>query len=184
MVEPEGSSDYWYEVTQGSKLEQGDILRNYPVVMVYIARVANGTPDVRVERRDVIVLTQTCDVQKGSQPSILLAEVVDYNSLCRESSEEVSKEGYRKKLIDNVVVALFLLHEHETEPLLPWSTVTFRNLYVSPKDDVMMFAHSLGPRLRLRSPYKEHLSQSFARFMMRVGLPRTTHGFASCKPDK
>jgi hypothetical protein len=28
------------------------------------------------------------------------------------------------------------------------------------------------PRLRLRSPYREHLSQASARFFMRVGLPR------------
>ena len=28
-------------------------------------------------------------------------------------------------------------------------------------------------RLRLLPPYREHLSQSFARFFMRVGLPET-----------
>lgn len=28
-----------------------------------------------------------------------------------------------------------------------------------------------SPRLRLCPPYREHLSQSFARFFMRVGLP-------------
>ena len=28
------------------------------------------------------------------------------------------------------------------------------------------------PRLRLRPPYREHLSQAFARFFMRVGLPQ------------
>jgi hypothetical protein len=27
------------------------------------------------------------------------------------------------------------------------------------------------PRLRLMPPYREHLSQAFARFFMRVGLP-------------
>jgi hypothetical protein len=27
------------------------------------------------------------------------------------------------------------------------------------------------PRFRLRPPYREHLSQAFARFFMRVGLP-------------
>jgi len=28
-----------------------------------------------------------------------------------------------------------------------------------------------GRRLRLLPPYREHLSQAFARFFMRVGLP-------------
>ena len=179
-----GSLDCWYEVVQGSELEQGDILRNYPVAMVYIARSANGKPDVFVERRDVIVLTQTCDIPKESQASILVAQVVDYNTLCRKSGPEVSGERYRNKLIENTVIAMFLLPEYEIEPSFPWSIVSFRNLYVSPKDDARMFAQSLGLRLRLRSPYKEHLSQSFARFMMRVGLPSTTHGFASYKPEK
>jgi len=179
-----GSSDCWYELVQGSELEQGDILCNYPVAMVYIARSANGKPDVLVEQRDVVVLTQTCDILKESQASILVAQVVDYNVLCRISSPEVSGERYRNKLIENTVIAMFLLPEHEIGLSFPWSIVSFRDLYVSPKDDARMFAQSLGPRLRLRSPYKEHLSQSFARFMMRVGLPSTTHGFASYKPEK
>lgn len=184
MVEPEKSSDCWYEVVEGSQLEQGDILRSYPVAMVYIARSADGKPDVRVMQRDVIVLTQTCDIPKKSQTSILVAQVVDYNALCHASAPDVSGEKYRNKLIENAVIAMFLLHEHEIELPFPWSIVSFRDLYVSPKDDARMFAQSLGPRLRLRSPYKEHLSQSFARFMMRVGLPNTTHRFASCKPEK
>jgi hypothetical protein len=28
-----------------------------------------------------------------------------------------------------------------------------------------------GKRLRLLPPYREHLSQAFARFFMRIGLP-------------
>jgi hypothetical protein len=181
--EAEASLDCWYEVVQGSELEQGDILHNYPVTRVYTVRAADDKPHVRVERRDVVILTQTCDVLKRTQASILVAETVDYETLCRESNDEtVSSEGYRKKLITNTVVAMFLLHKHEADPRLAWSTVSFRNLHVCPTDDIRLFAHDHGPRLRLRSPYKEHLSQSFARFMMRVGLPRTTHEFAEYRP--
>ena len=32
-------------------------------------------------------------------------------------------------------------------------------------------ASSQKPRLRLLSPYREHLAQALARFYMRVGLP-------------
>jgi len=31
--------------------------------------------------------------------------------------------------------------------------------------------HTALPRLRLLPPYREHLSQAFARYFMRVGLP-------------
>jgi phosphoribosyl 1,2-cyclic phosphodiesterase len=102
-----GSSDCWYEIVQGSELEQGDILRNYPVVMVYIARSANGKPDVFVEQRDVVVLTQTCDIPKESQASILVAQIVDYNALCRTSGPEFSGERYRNKLIENTVIEAY-----------------------------------------------------------------------------
>jgi maleate cis-trans isomerase len=37
---------------------------------------------------------------------------------------------------------------------------------------VLALAALFGERVRLLSPYKEHLSQAFARYFMRVGLPR------------
>jgi hypothetical protein len=36
---------------------------------------------------------------------------------------------------------------------------------------VREFANAAGHRLRLLPPYREHLSQAFARLFMRVGLP-------------
>ncbi len=50
--------------------------------------------------------------------------------------------------------------------------VDFGRIFSLPKSFVSQFAASQGRRLRLRSPYREHLSQSFARFFMRVGLPQ------------
>jgi len=38
-------------------------------------------------------------------------------------------------------------------------------------EDLRGLAQRGEPRLRLRPPYREHLSQAFARFFMRVGLP-------------
>jgi hypothetical protein len=48
--------------------------------------------------------------------------------------------------------------------------VDFRRVYSLPVPFMRRRA-SLGSRLRLMPPYREHLSQSFARFFMRVGLP-------------
>ena len=39
------------------------------------------------------------------------------------------------------------------------------------------FTVGLGPRGRLQSPFLEHLSQAFARFFMRIGLPSTVPEF-------
>jgi hypothetical protein len=49
--------------------------------------------------------------------------------------------------------------------------VDFRNVYGLPVQFAKRFADGKGKRLRLLPPYREHLSQAFARFFMRVGLP-------------
>jgi hypothetical protein len=51
--------------------------------------------------------------------------------------------------------------------------VNFYEVFTVPRDfleDVLR--QRQRARLRLRPPYREHLSQAFARFFMRVGLPQ------------
>jgi len=45
-------------------------------------------------------------------------------------------------------------------------------------DFLINFAKQKDQRLRLLPPYREHLSQAFARFFMRVGLPSDIPPFA------
>ena len=49
--------------------------------------------------------------------------------------------------------------------------VDFHRVHSLPLDFVRKIADELGERIRLQPPYREHLSQAFARFFMRVGLP-------------
>src|SRR5207248_5433104 len=46
-----------------------------------------------------------------------------------------------------------------------------------PYDVMKLMAQSKGKRLRLLSPYKEHLAQAFASFYMRVALPNPIDEF-------
>jgi hypothetical protein len=51
--------------------------------------------------------------------------------------------------------------------------VYFHDLVTVPRSFLETVLRQRGrPRLRLLPPYREHLSQAFARFFMRVGLPR------------
>jgi hypothetical protein len=50
--------------------------------------------------------------------------------------------------------------------------VDFRRVYSLPLTFVRQRAARGGDRLRLLPPYREHLSQAFARSFMRVGLPQ------------
>jgi hypothetical protein len=61
----------------------------------------------------------------------------------------------------------------DVNPPLELRVVDFLELYTLPR----AFLESLlkgrgGSRVRLLPPYREHLSQAFARFFMRVGLPQ------------
>ena len=53
----------------------------------------------------------------------------------------------------------------------------FRRVYSLPVPFVRRQAENAGGRLRLLPPYREHLSQAFARFFMRVGLPTNIPAF-------
>jgi hypothetical protein len=55
--------------------------------------------------------------------------------------------------------------------------VDFREIYSLTYDYLVEHGTILGPRWRLDSPFLEHLSQAFARFLMRVGLPSTIPEF-------
>lgn len=55
--------------------------------------------------------------------------------------------------------------------------VLFRQLFSLPVDLMTEHAIAQGLRWRLESPFLEHLSQAFARFFMRVGLPSSIAPF-------
>ena len=51
--------------------------------------------------------------------------------------------------------------------------VDFREIYTIPRVVLeSLLVRRNSQRLRLNPPYREHLSQAFARFFMRVGLPQ------------
>lgn len=54
-------------------------------------------------------------------------------------------------------------------------------MFALPVELVRAFAAGAGDRPRLRPPYREHLSQAFARLFMRVGLPADIPPFTKKK---
>ena len=59
-----------------------------------------------------------------------------------------------------------------------FSVVDFRRVHSLPLGFLRNISGALGERIRLLPPYREHLSQAFARFFMRVGLPVDIPPFA------
>jgi hypothetical protein len=175
----------WFEITEGTSLLQGDVLPKCPAFLpreeLKWPLSNESIPGFRAELVDLIVLTQSCDLVNDKVSEVLLARVVSWAQIVpdevRKGNEGIKSSKFRKQLVDGFVPSLSLLHKREQEPRLEWSVVTFQWLYTLPKTFLSGFAASLGPRLRLRSPYREHLAQAFARYFMRVGLPHDARAF-------
>ncbi len=176
----------WYELTEGPVILQGDILRRTPITAPETPSQwplpgAAQSVEVRVRYYDLVVMSQSCDLANEKAGEVLLAQLIPWPEVVRTELERgnswIKSSKFRKSLVEGGVPNLSLLHKRENEPQLSWSVVDFRRLFVLPAPFVCQFAASLGPRLRLRSPYREHLAQAFARYFMRVGLPHDAKAF-------
>jgi len=126
--------------------------------------------------RDLIVLTQSCDLANAKISLVALSSV---STIAVLEEADASHSVPRKKWLsrwNNVrkgrEPALHLLQS----PVAPEDSastlvVDFRESYSLPIAYLAQRASQPGHRWRLKSPYLEHFSQSLARFYMRVGLP-------------
>jgi hypothetical protein len=163
----------WYRAVRGDDIEQGDILEGCPVFLPPddLAEAPLTEAVFRWEELDVIVMSQTCDMVKGREkvsdvllcPTWRRSELTEGHLATPRGMEDVRRGN---------LPGFHLLAECRLGDLL-WEVrvVDFRRVHSLPLAFVRGRASKAGDRLRLLPPYREHLSQSFARFFMRVGLP-------------
>lgn len=171
----------WYEVTRGESLEQGDLFPDVRAPRVLVDPSADGGYRILVGTGNYVVLSQTCDLENDKVREVLLASVLTYQEMAHEVGAAARSTAFREALIKGADFAYFLLHRFDGPPNLEWSVVNFHQLRLIDTQFCRNYAYSLGPRLRLVSPYKENLAQSFGRYMMRVALPQTAHSFKAIK---
>ena len=166
----------WYTIASGGELEQGDILEACPV-FVPPDELANHSvePESQIpfpcQHTDVIVMSQTCDLVKGREKleDVLLCAVwlrTDLKDDNTFSHVEHWENARRGRFPAYHVLGKCEIEEHDRDVRL----VDFRRLYSLPLSFVRTRAEAAS-RIRLMPPYREHLSQAFARYFMRVGLP-------------
>jgi hypothetical protein len=176
----------WYGLVEGDEIEQGDLLEDSPVfihpsdlAVNPAQRTINTTLDYN--ERDLIVISQSCDLAKGREKidDILLCAVWKRSEFTGDdhlASEKGMEEARRGQLPAFHVLATSDIQGFEREVRV----VDFRRVYSLPVAFVRTRA-AQGTRLRLLPPYREHLSQSFARFFMRIGLPIDIPAFRTSK---
>lgn len=163
----------WYQAESGENLEQGDMLPNCPVILPP-ANLSEKLIGVKegdelqvpspINFGDLIIMSQSCDLVQNHITQVLLCAHFPASTLGKDKRNSIRKEQRP---------SLHMIEKCEIEGFeFERQVVDFRTIYTLPKDFVVAFALSLNQRVRLLPPYKEHLSQSFARYFMRVGLPR------------
>lgn len=172
------STNYpWYEIVENTdEIEQGDVLRSWPVIIPdeWIGGV--GEVDTYIDEYNMIIMSQSCDIKNNKIDNVLACPL-----LILDEMEKYTSRGDRNKLKKGEIIGYHLLNKCELEELPAcglselagkYLVVDFRNAYSIPLKFLLDGIDAQrDKRLRLLPPYKEHLSQAFARFIMRVGLP-------------
>lgn len=162
------NSSNWYKlVPSETELVQGDFLDNFPVIR-YTGSHENGIYEAEVIEYDMVVMTQSCDLNK-----IRLKKTYDkYVILCPRFSYKYVRDEYDwDYLRKGFLVRAHLLNKCEIEnQQFDYQVVELDQIFSVPYSSVREIADR-KERVRLVSPYREHLSQAFAIQFMRVGLP-------------
>lgn len=104
--------------------------------------------------------------QHPTLPDALLDKLTD-DLKRRERARELFKENLRRGGTHNV----HMLNRCDLEGFAREIQLVDFKLTFNLASSYLKRRCGQGPRLRLKSPYIEHLSQAFARYFMRVGLP-------------
>jgi hypothetical protein len=183
----------WYDLVDSDiPLTQGDLIFDCPVLTwksgapISEERLSesevlqNAVDAISV---DVVVMTQACDLEQNRVGNVIL---------CPHASQDEHKRAWEKEMREsnqNPTIKAWKAHCddicngfifnyamlnrcHIGESDIGIRIVYFHEVYTIPRsflESILMSRRQ--PRFRLLSPYKEHLSQAFARFFMRVGLP-------------
>ncbi len=185
-------SDVWYEEVEApEKLTQGDLIQNCPLVSWKAEGLQLSGREEAEELKgmteavlvDTVVMTQACDLEHDKVqnavlcPHLSLTEYSEvWKAMMESRNQNPSKKAWRshcEDIRDGFVWNLAILNAGKASSLeVEHRIVDFHEIFTIPRDFLESLLEQRGqPRLRLLPPYREHLSQAFARFFMRVGLP-------------
>ena len=185
-------SDAWYEAVDAStRLTQGDLIFNCPLLVwkpgAVSLETSRGAEVLRsameAATADVIVITQACDLEHDKVADVILCphySLAEYreswDQMLRSQNQNPSEKAWRRHcedIRDGFVWNLAMLNEGVAgQQRMDHRVVDFHHVYTIPRTFLESIVQRRAePRVRLRPPYREHLSQAYARFFMRVGLP-------------
>ncbi len=170
---------FWYETIQTSDdITQGDLIDNCPIpipnqslFLSIIESKEEVEEPIDVKQANIVVLSQACDILNEKVDSIVVCPRWPLDKLIKTNAYYKSSKA-RESLRQGKEPSYHLLNQYSSNAIsIGYSVVDFHRIYSLPKKYLISIASNIELRLRLLPPYREHLSQAFARYFMRVGLP-------------
>ena len=169
------SVDSWYRfVNKEEPLEQGDILFDFPVLIIPndLLLYKNGDETFKKQTikfglSNVVIISQSCDIQYSKdEDMVITCALYDYSS-----TTDCNKDGW-SNLVKGRVINKYLLKDFQSSSLsFEYQVVDLRNVISTNYSLLKEYIQGNNLRLRILSPYKEHLAFHFAYQFMRIGLP-------------
>jgi preprotein translocase subunit Sec63 len=175
--------DSWYVLLENDiSIEQGDIIEDCKIIVPcedgYQALLSEADAEVEQEMEFIqgnfIIMSQSCDLSNDKIDSVVVCLIVslrDASTMFPNLNLESS--GQKEVLRRGNIPSLHLLNQLklQSQAVEDFYCVCFEHIYSVPKKYLLKLIEP-QTRNRLLSPYKESLAQSFAKYFMRVGLPR------------
>lgn len=185
------NNDWYRPAPANDELTQGDLIFDCPIVswgseptVIAAGKEGEVLKDAMiVAKTDVVVMTQACDLENCKVRNVILCphySQIDYRlaweSEMKEKNQNPTERSWKRHygdICDGFVWNLAVLNswkqgDQEFSPRI----VDFHYVFSAPRSFLDSILKSRGkPRPQLNPPYREHLSQAFARFFMRIGLP-------------
>jgi hypothetical protein len=129
-------------------------------------------------------MTQACDLEHKKVRNVVLCPHRPLGEVRKAWEEWMRRMGqnpsakawrrYCEDLADGYIWSQAFLDRFPVEGGAPeLRVVDFHEVFTVPREFLESLLRQRNePRWQLRPPYREHLSQAFARFFMRVGLPQ------------
>jgi hypothetical protein len=164
----------WYEnIKQSRSIFQGDLIPNCPILQP--PTNIETIREISIDEYNTVVLSQSCDLENSKIEIVLVCPYYELSYFL--SVHPDSKNGGKgiDKTINNLLQGNYpsyhILNKNEEIGLSDYIVVDFRNVYGVNYGFLISHVENIESRIRLLPPYREHLSQAFARYFMRVGLP-------------
>lgn len=150
-------------------LDQGDILEACPILELTEYDLDGKRPlATTYALQRILVLTQTCDLANAKTRLVIVAVVLDAQSLIDQ--QMVKAADIRGPIRAGRVYGWYFLPK-SVELGLPEMIVDLRQLQTVRFDLLTTFCQRGQRKARLQPLYREHLAKHFADTYSRIGLP-------------